>query len=69
VRPTIDVAYDRALSELPPEIRPLVVVRYADNMREGQEIRAALGTALTRHDLRWWKVDNIARGLNFPSAA
>jgi hypothetical protein len=66
--PTIDRACETALSELPAEIRTLVV-RYADSMRESQEIRSALGTALTRHNLRWWDVDDIARQISFSSAA
>ena len=63
-RPTLDVAWDTALSELPPEIRPMVR-RYAENMRDGQEIRSALSSQMTRHGLKWWTVDNIARDLAF----
>jgi hypothetical protein len=46
-RPTLDVAYEVALAGLEPELRPLVI-RYVDNMREGQQIRSALCTAMTR---------------------
>lgn len=51
-----------ALSELPAELH-LLVVRYADNLREGQEIRSALCTEMTRCGVRWWTVNNVAHKL------
>jgi len=62
-RPALDRAYDTALAELPDEIRPLVV-EYAENVRQGQEIRSSLSTVMTSHGLRWTTVDDIARSLS-----
>ena len=62
-RPTFAQAYDIALAELPIEIRPLVI-RYIDNMREGQEIRLALSTDMTRiGGVRWYDIDGAVRSL------
>jgi hypothetical protein len=58
-RPTIDAAYEKALAEL----RPLLP-RYVDNIREGQEIRSALCTVMTRTGMRCYDVDRIARSLS-----
>jgi hypothetical protein len=55
-QPALEDAWDAALSELPPEIRPLVQ-QYAENVRQGQEIRSELSTVLTRNRMRWRDVD------------
>jgi hypothetical protein len=39
------------------------VIRYADNIRAGQEIRSDLTTLMTRHRVKWWEVDQAARQL------
>lgn len=62
-RPTVDLAYETALTELPPELRPLVI-QYAENMRQGQEIRSSLSRAMTRHGFRWWQIEKAARSLS-----
>lgn len=61
-RPTLDQACDVALAELPIELRPLAI-QYADNIRQGQEIRSALSTAMTRAGYRWHQVDAVVRPL------
>lgn len=61
-RPTLDQAYDAALSELPVSIRGLVI-KYADNIRDGAEIRSELCTAMTAAKLSWLDVDRAARQL------
>jgi hypothetical protein len=61
-QPTLDRAYEIVLAEMPVELRPLII-RYVDNMREGIEIRSALTTAMTRANLRWTTVDQVARSL------
>lgn len=53
-----------ALSELPPEIRPLVR-QYAENMQDGAEIRSKLGSAMTTAGLRWHQVDRLAHELAY----
>jgi hypothetical protein len=64
-RPALDAAYDVALSELPPEIRPLVR-RYAETMAEGQQIRSDLTMAKVPYPaLKWTDIDAIARALAF----
>ncbi len=62
-RPTLEQAWDVVLAELPIELRPLVR-RYAENMREGQQIRAELGTAMTRNGTRWLDVDRLVQSLD-----
>ena len=61
-RPALDQAIDTALADLPPAIRPLVI-RYADNMRQGQEIRSALSSEMTSLGLRWRDIDSVASAL------
>jgi hypothetical protein len=61
-RAALDAAIDVALAELPAELRPLAI-QYADNIRQGQEIRSALSTVLTRNHLRWRDVDQAVRPL------
>jgi hypothetical protein len=58
-RPALDSAYDVALCGLPVELRPLVR-RYVENMRQGQEIRSELSTAMSACGLRWRDVDRAA---------
>lgn len=48
-----------ALSQPPEELHSLVL-QYVNNMREGQEIRSALCTGMTRCGARRWTVDNVA---------
>jgi hypothetical protein len=57
------MADETAVSELPRELRSLVI-RYVENMREGQEIRSSLSTEMTRTGLRWWDIDEVARTLS-----
>jgi hypothetical protein len=45
---------DPALAGLPPSFDPSCVT---ENMRQGQEIRSELSTALTRSNIRWRDVD------------
>jgi hypothetical protein len=61
-QPTLDRAYEIVLAEMPVELSPLII-RYVDNMREGIEIRSTLTTAMTRANLRWTTVDQVARSL------
>ncbi len=61
-RSALDEAVDAALLELPVELRPLVV-RYAENMRQGQQIRSELSSEMTRGGLRWRDVDRFAHEL------
>lgn len=61
-RPTLDAAIDTALAELPVELRPLAI-QYVDNIRQGQEIRMALSTALTRTGCRWRQLDAAVQPL------
>jgi hypothetical protein len=63
-RATLDQVWATVLSDLPPALHPLVI-RYVENMREGQEIRSELSTALTQNHLRWTDVDKIGRMLAF----
>jgi hypothetical protein len=63
-RGTLEKAYDRALAELPAELRPMVI-SYAENMRAGQEIRSELSTAMTACGAKWYTVDGIAHKLAF----
>jgi hypothetical protein len=55
-------AQDPALAGLPAEVRP-IVIRYAENLRQGQQIRSELGTAMTLCGLRWWEIDDLVRKL------
>ena len=61
-RPALDEAVDVALGELPVELRPLIV-RYAENMRQGKQIRCKLSSEMTRCGLRWRDVDRFAHEL------
>ena len=64
-RSALDKAYDIALADIPPEIRPLLAA-YAENMRQGQEIRSALSNAMARSGgVKWLTVDAAARELAF----
>lgn len=63
-RPALDAAYDVALSELPPELRPAMVA-YVTAKRHEYEARLVLSTAMTRHGVRWHQVDDIARHLAY----
>lgn len=63
-RPTLDTAMDAALSDLPPEIRPLVA-DYARNMADAQRLRSELGTVMTRCGVRWRDVDSVVRRIVF----
>jgi hypothetical protein len=63
-QPTLDRAWDTLLCDLPPGVRPYVRA-YIENIRDGQEIRSQLSSALTTAGLRWYDVDNIAHKLAF----
>jgi hypothetical protein len=59
-RSAIDQAADTALCELPAELRPLLF-RYAENIRQGHQIRLELSTLMTRNGLRWSAIDAAVR--------
>jgi hypothetical protein len=61
-QPTLDAAWAAVLADLPPVLHPLMI-RYVENMQQGQEIRSELSTALTRNGLRWWEIDKLAHSL------
>jgi hypothetical protein len=57
-------AQDTVLAGVPDELQPLLL-RYADNLRQGHEIRSELSTVLTRCGLRWWEIDGVVQKLAF----
>jgi hypothetical protein len=57
-----DQAWDTALSEVPPALRPLAR-KYVENMKDGLEIRLALSTEMTRAGYRWHQLDAAIRPL------
>ena len=68
-RAALDAAYDVALGELPPELRPSVR-RYLENLREvkeirkqGDEIRMAVTLAMCGTGIRWQDVDRLVMQL------
>jgi hypothetical protein len=61
-RPSLDTAYDTALSELPPELRVALQI-WVEARRAEWAARAALSTLMTRHNYRWREIDRIARQL------
>jgi hypothetical protein len=60
----LERAYDRALQELPAELRPMVV-KYADAKRAEYDARSELSAAMTRCGVKWLDVDNAAHRLAF----
>jgi hypothetical protein len=63
-RGALDAAWDTVLAELPSELR-LLVRRYAENMRQGQEIRSELCTVMPAYGLRWHDVSMLTNALAF----
>ena len=63
-RPALDDAWETALSELPPEVRPLLRA-WVEARRAEFDARSALSSEMTGHGLRWREVDKVARELAF----
>lgn len=63
-RPGLNEAYDAALSDLSPELRPAMIA-WVDAWRAEFEARQALSTLMTRHSVKWLDADRIARELAF----
>lgn len=63
-KPTIDQAWTIALADFAPELHE-PIRRYVENIRQGQEIRSELSTALPQHGLRWHDVSKITTKLAY----
>ena len=50
--PAPDLAWETALSDIPPELQP-VVREYIETTRAAYEARLSLSSGLTAHGLRW----------------
>ena len=61
-RPTIDQAWDIALAELPPDVRPAMIA-YVEARQAEYGARLALGDKMIPHRLRWYDVDRLAHKL------
>jgi hypothetical protein len=66
-RPTLDEAYDVALSELPAELRQPMIT-YVAAKRAEFGARQTLSTLMPRHGCRWLEIDAIARDLTYACA-
>jgi hypothetical protein len=63
-RPTFDKAWDIALAELPPEIRPAMRA-YVEAKQAEFAARSALSTAMTGCGIRRYQVDRLAHELTY----
>lgn len=63
-RGTLDRAYDIALADLPPELRPAIIT-WIEARRTEYELRSALQTQMSRNNLRWGQVEKIGRELAY----
>ena len=61
-RPALDVAYERALPDLPADLRLALQLRVEAHRGE-QATRSALSGVMARHSYRWFEVERLARQL------